>query len=255
MPLASATYRTTTKIPEGRSLPGWVHRPRVHKDFGIVIIIDYIQDFIFHQRQFDRFSTDRYLYKLFSYHSRSLYLLSIYPLHHSQPTTVAPILPRSSGPPRNFSSLLPRQVAVSASRRGCRLSRLAPQQGCHARSSSSTAWMATSPASRARPRRSDYHSETRTALLQPRHLILALRHSFETEGSSPMWHGTCMGSQREPNPERQRYRAADRASRKCPQGLGTPYKAMGLGGMLWILPRVQGCKGGLLTQPHTGVNL
>ena len=70
-----------------------------------------------------------------------------------------------------------------------------------------------------------------------------------------MWHGTCMGSQREPNPERQRYRAADRASRKCPQGLGTPYKAMGLGGMLWILPRVQGCKGGLLTQPHTGVNL
>ena len=70
-----------------------------------------------------------------------------------------------------------------------------------------------------------------------------------------MWHGTCMGSQREPNPERQRYRAADRASRKCPQGLGTPYKAMGLGGMLWILPRVQGCKGGLFTQPHTGVNL
>ena len=43
-----------------------------------------------------------------------------------------------------------------------------------------------------------------------------------------MWHGTCMGSQREPNSERQRYRAADRASRKCPQGLGTPYKALGL---------------------------
>ena len=31
MPLASATSRTTTTIPEERSLPGWVHRP--HDDF------------------------------------------------------------------------------------------------------------------------------------------------------------------------------------------------------------------------------
>jgi len=64
------------------------------------------------------------------------------------------------------------------------------------------------------------------ALLQPRHLILALRHSFETEGSSPVW--PCMGSHREPNSELQRYRAADRASRKCPQGPSAPYKAMSL---------------------------
>mgnify|MGYP003336837335 CR=1 FL=1 len=65
--------------------------------------------------------------------------------------------------PVNYSSISPaccQSLKSAASRRGCRLSRLAPQQGCHARSSSSTAWMATSPASRARPRRSDYHSET-----------------------------------------------------------------------------------------------
>ena len=121
--------------------------------------------------------------------------------------------------------------------------------------SSSPARVATSPTSRASLWRSDYHSETQDALRQPRRLILTRRHSFETEGSSPVWLGTCMGSQREPNPERQRYRAAGRASRKCPQGLGTPYKTMGLVrytlDLLLLRPReIQA-----ISRPHTEVDL
>ena len=89
------------------------------------------------------------------------------------------------------------------------------------------------------------------ALLQPRHLTLTLRHSFETEGSSPMWHGTCMGSQREPNSERQRYRAADRASRKCPQGPSTPYKAMSLPRYTLDLPLLRPSGIQAILRPYT----
>ena len=77
------------------------------------------------------------------------------------------------------------QLAVSASRIGCRLSRLAPQQGCHARSSSSITRAATSPAPRARLRRSDYHSEI-PALLSLALPISAFVNMLETEGCSPV---------------------------------------------------------------------
>ena len=79
----------------------------------------------------------------------------------------------------------------------------------------------------------------------------ALRQSFETEGPSPMWHGTCMGSQREPNPERQRYRAADRASRKCPQGPSTPYKAMSLPRYTLDLPLLRPSGIQAILRPYT----
>ena len=121
--------------------------------------------------------------------TRSLYLLST-PLSSLSLPLQAPNRPRTTRrfPRRSFRDLLPIAInlAVSASRTGCRLSRLAPQQGCHARSSSSTAWMATSPASRARPRRSDYHSETlaQLPLLLP---ISAFVNTLKTEGCSPVF--------------------------------------------------------------------